>query len=217
MCQHAPLLQALRWQRKRPHEGDPPPGSDAQQHDNSSSSPQEAAPGNTASNSSSARPQLVLELQDPSEQPAALAVLSALYFVKPLHELLSELPQEQQLTTAVLADQWDVPRVSSAAAKLLAAAVDTPGGLSEAVQQQVMGATALPDCLQPLVKTILLSLCGDLEAVWADAGLQERLLGLSLYAMELLLSSNRLKVGCGVRVSPARPQSPLVPASTMHV
>ena len=36
---------------------------------------------------------------------------------------------------------------------------------------------------------------GDLEAVWADAELQKQLLGLSLPAMELLLSCGSLQVG----------------------
>jgi hypothetical protein len=134
-----------------------------------------------------------LELQDASEQQAALAVLQSLYVVKPLPELLSELSQEQQLQAAVLADKWQVPHVSSAAAQLLADASNA-GGLTETVQQRVLSAVALPDCLQPLLKSLLLSLFGDLEAVWADAGLWDKLLGLSLPAMELLLSCNELKV-----------------------
>jgi hypothetical protein len=140
------------------------------------------------------RSRLELELQDPSEQEAALAVLQSLYAVKPLPELLSELSHEQQLQAAVLADKWAVPHVSSAAAQLLAAAAKTPGALAEAVRQRVMQDPALPDCLQPLLKCVLLSSLGDLEAVWADAGLRDQLLALSLPAMELLLSSDELKV-----------------------
>jgi hypothetical protein len=52
------------------------------------------------------RHRLELELQDASEQQAALAVLQSLYAVKPLHTLLSELSQEQQLQAAVLADKY---------------------------------------------------------------------------------------------------------------
>jgi hypothetical protein len=88
-----------------------------------------------------------------------------------------------------------VPHVSSAATHLLADAVHIPGALAKAVQQRVLQDAALPDCLQPLLKSVLLSLFGDLEAVWADAGLQEQLLGLSLPAMELLLSCSWLQVG----------------------
>jgi hypothetical protein len=90
----------------------------------------------------------------------------------------------------VLADKWQVPHVSSAAAQLLAAAASTPGALAEAVQHRILSAEALPDCLQPLLKSVLLSLFGDLEAVWADAGLRDELLWLPLPAMELLLSCN---------------------------
>jgi hypothetical protein len=133
-------------------------------------------------------------LQDDSEQEAALAVLSSLYAVKPLPELLSELSQEQQLQAALLADKWQVPNVSSAAAQLLVAAANTPGALAEGVRHRVLAAAALPDCLQPLQQSVLLSLLGDLEAVWADAGLRERLLGLPLHSMELLLSRTELKV-----------------------
>ena len=140
------------------------------------------------------RARLELELQDASEQEAALAVLQSLYAVKPLPELLSELSQEQQLQAAVLADKWQVPHVSNAAAQLLTDAAKTPSTLTETVQQRVLGAEALPGCLQPLLKSVLLSLLGDLEAVWADAGLQEQLLRLSLPAIELLLSCDELKV-----------------------
>jgi hypothetical protein len=135
-----------------------------------------------------------LELEDESWQEAATAVLQSLYAVKPLPELLSELSQEQQLQVAVLADMWLLPNVSSKAAKLLADALNTADGLTDAVKQRILQGPPLPDCLQPLLKSVLLSLFGDLEVVWADAGLKERLLGLSLHAMGLLLSCNELKV-----------------------
>jgi hypothetical protein len=140
------------------------------------------------------RGRLELELQDASEQQAALAVLQSLYAVKPLPDLLAQLSQEQQLQAAVLADKWQVPNVSSAAAQLLVTAANTPDALAKAVQQTVLAAAALPECPQPLQERVLLSLLGDLEAVWADAGLRDRLLGLPLHAMELLLSCNELKV-----------------------
>lgn len=92
----------------------------------------------------------------------------------------------------MLADMWQVPHVSSVAAQLLADALT--GGLAGPVQQRMLQGPALPDCLQQLRKSVLLSQLGDLEAVWADAGLRERLLGLSLPAMELLLSCDELKV-----------------------
>jgi hypothetical protein len=140
------------------------------------------------------RGRLELELQDASEQQAALAVLQSLYAFKPLPKLLVQLSQEQQLQAAVLADQWQVPHVSSAAAQLLVTAANTPDALAEAVQQTVVAAAALPECLQPLQRSVLLSLLGDLEAVWEDARLRDMLLGLPLHAVELLLSCNELKV-----------------------
>jgi hypothetical protein len=159
-----------------------------------------------------------LELQDSSEQEAALAVLQSLYAVKPLPELLSDLTQEHQLQAAVLADKWQVPHVSSAAAQLLAAAANTPGALTDAVQQRVLSADALPDCLQPLLKNVLLSMFGDLEAVWADAQLLQQLWNVSLPAMELLLSCNELKVrqpsGC-VLLSPKQKSKILLGALTL--
>jgi hypothetical protein len=139
-----------------------------------------------------------LTLQDASEQEAALAVLQSLYAVEPLLELLellSQLSQEQQLQAAVLADKWQVPHVSSAAAQMLADAAHIPGALVKAVQQRVLQDAALPDCLQPLLKSVLMFMFGDLEAVWADAELQQQLLALSLPAMELLLSCGSLQVG----------------------
>jgi hypothetical protein len=53
---------------------------------------------------------------------------------------------------------------------------------------------AVPACLAPLLKKVLLSVFGDLEAVWADAALLKQLLGLPLHAIELLLSLDELKV-----------------------
>jgi hypothetical protein len=140
------------------------------------------------------RTEIELDLQDASEQEAALAVLQSLYAVKPLTELLSELFQEQQLQAAVLADKWQVPHVSTAVAQLLVEAAKTEGALAAAVQQRVLRDAALPECLQPLLKSVLLSLLGDLEAVWADCSLRDTLLGLPLHAMELLLSCDELKV-----------------------
>jgi hypothetical protein len=134
---------------------------------------------------------------DSGTPEAALAVLSSLYAVKPLPQLLSELSQEQQLQAAVLADKWQVPNVSSAAAQLLVVAANTPGALAETVKHSMLAVAALPDCLQPLQQSVLLSLLCDLEAVWADAGLRDRLLRLPLHTMELLLSSSQLKVRSG--------------------
>jgi hypothetical protein len=148
--------------------------------------------GPVSSSSSSKQPQLVLTLEDADQQPAALAVLQALYGVKPLPELLSELTQEQQLQAALLSDMWQVPDVGTAAANVLVGTAD--GQLSEAVTQSLMSMQAWPECLHVVAKKVLLSLLGNLEAVWADEALQTQLLGLPLHAMELLLSCDELKV-----------------------
>lgn len=146
-----------------------------------------------------------------------MAVLSALYLVKPVAELLSELPQEQQLHAALLADMWQVPAVSAATVQLLLAAAQGTGGLTDAAIKQYLGLEAHPDCLLPLLphtaaavlrsgqqpdkqveaalKRMLLRVLGDLEGVWADETLQKILLQLPLPAMELLLSCDELKVG----------------------
>jgi hypothetical protein len=55
--------------------------------------------------------------------------------------------------------------------------------------------TAVSDCLSLLLRQTLFGRFGDLEAVWADAGLRESLLNLPVQVMELLLSSDNLKVG----------------------
>lgn len=52
--------------------------------------------------------EVVLTLQDAEQLPAAMAVLAALYAVKPLPELLAELSDVQQLQAALLADMWQV-------------------------------------------------------------------------------------------------------------
>lgn len=186
----------LRWQHKRPREWlqdraspDHPPD-----HPAGSSSAQQADASTLQDGSNKAKPQLVLTLQDASEQAAAMAVLAALYLIKPLPELLSELTQEQQLQAALLADMWQVPGVSTAAAQALSEALDTEGGVSAAAGEKLLSLQAVPDCLQPLLKRALLALFGDLEAAWAAAHIRDGLLALSLPVMEALLSFDEIKV-----------------------
>jgi len=126
--------------------------------------------------------------------PAALAVLAALYGVKPTLELLSELTQEQQIHAAVLADMWQIDAVSTAAVQLLQSAAQSSDGLSTAASERLLSTTAYPDCLAPLVQVLLVNKLGDVEALWGDGELQELLLGLPLTLMELLLASNVLRV-----------------------
>jgi hypothetical protein len=118
------------------------------------------------------RPQLVLELEDASELPAAMAVLALLYGVR---KLLSGLSEEQQLQAALLAANWKLPHISTA----------------------VVGAfdDDMPTSLQPLLKQVLLAVFGNLEQSLADSDLRNMLFQLSLPNMELLLSSDELQVG----------------------
>jgi hypothetical protein len=66
----------------------------------------------------------------------------------------------------------------------------------QATLSQYNTLSAVPQSMLPLLEQILLTKYGDLEAVWAPGGgsLQESLLALPLYAMELLLASDKLKV-----------------------
>jgi hypothetical protein len=174
-------VQILRWQNKRPHEG-------------AFGDPAQTASTATCSsdNSSSKKPQLVVTLEDADQQPAALAVLQSLYHVPLESGLFPKLTQEQQLQAALLADTWQVPDVGAATASALSAAAD--GQLSETVTQELLSMQAVPECLEPMLKKVLLSKFGDLEAVWSDDALQQQLLGLPLHAIKLLLSCGELKV-----------------------
>jgi hypothetical protein len=136
----------------------------------------------------------VLTLQDASAKPAAMAVLAARYSAKPMPELLSELSQEQQLQAAMLADMWQLPAISTAAAAALSQTLSLQGKLSEAVTEQLLSLQAVPDCLQPLLKQVLLSVLGNLEQCWTDDDLWCTLINLPLSTMELLLSCDELKV-----------------------
>jgi hypothetical protein len=109
------------------------------------------------------------------------------------------------------------------AVQALAAAAASEQGLSAAALQVLAGMHARPACLVKLlpsivknssccklgttdlaaikaadtnssVERLLLAELGDLEAVWADAGLQQVLLALPLPALQLLLSSDQLQV-----------------------
>lgn len=163
------------------------------------------------------KPQLVLTLQHEDEQEAAMAVLASLYKIKPLPELLSKLTQVQQLQAAVLADVWGLPEVSTEAVRLLLATADTGAGLTYETVMYYSQMNAVPSCMVPLLPKVLavcldsstehtlgnyrsaaeqalLTVLGNLNAVWADAALQQLLLDLPLDMMQLLVSSSRLLV-----------------------
>jgi hypothetical protein len=140
----------------------------------------------------------------------------------PVPELLSELPQEQQLHVALLADIWQIPGVSTAAVQLLIQTAKADAGLTAAALDRFIQLEPKPNCLLPLfqsvveyeaqrtdqqsqatLKRLLLSVLGDLEAVWADSALRDALLALPLPAMTVLLSCTDLKVGGFAGIIPA--------------
>jgi hypothetical protein len=194
-------IQILRWQHHEKAADEPPPKRRRTRSSTAGTSKTEG--------SSSSRPQLVLELQDVSEEAAALVVLQSLYAVAPLHKLLTSLHQEQLLQAAVLADKWQLSDVSTAAVLMLQAST-----LSRKLLQHFVQLPAVPTLLLPLLdpvvsacmrdkgpgkgmagdaKRLLLSVLGDLEGVMGDAAHREALFTLPLHAMELLLSSDDLK------------------------
>jgi hypothetical protein len=169
-----------------------------------------------------AKQQFPITLPDASYEPAAMALLQGLYQVEPWSKLLDDLTPQQQVQAAVLADMWDLTAATEAALGVLqtVTVADNVYCLS-AVLEQLLSMEAVPDCLMPLFdscwkallgmystlaavpdsvlpvfENMLLSKYGNLEAVWGPAGavLQKSLLRLPLYAMELLLASDRLQV-----------------------
>jgi hypothetical protein len=149
----------------------------------------------TANSKDQAENKFTIFLLDLGYQPAAVAVLAGLYMVKPWSELFADLTPRQQLQAAVLADMWQLPAASHAAVELLQAATGHTA-IPSVVLEQLLSLDAVPHFLLTLFEQVLLSKYGNLEAVWAPGNtlLQDSLLALPLYAMELLLASDKLKV-----------------------
>ena len=199
-----PILQALRWATQ------------------SQGSSQPGRASNTASSIPKAAKRVHITLPDASGEPAAVAILAGLYQVEPWPKLLVDLTPRQQVQAAVLADMWQLPAASESAVAALQQTLDKddddhssffaayaphmiqPGAYSlrvSAVINQLISLPAVPDSLLPVLERALLSEYGHLDAVWnpewtcsAVASSQESLLALPLYAMELLLASDKLKV-----------------------
>jgi hypothetical protein len=121
------------------------------------------------------------------------------------------------------ADLLQVPRAAADAVWQLQAGLCHPDALSLAPMKELASLSAWPSCLLPVIRSlsysafsdpdfdaagdssssssitagirdVLVSALGDLEAVWRDLQLMEVLLSLPLSAMQLLLSSDRLRV-----------------------
>jgi hypothetical protein len=124
-----------------------------------------------------------------------------------------------QTPLQLVGDIWQIPWVTTAAVQLLVQMAKADAGLTAAayvgsfscapsptsccrcfsrwwrVQQGAhCGRPAVSAQFQPTIKRVLLSVLGDLEAVWADSALRDTLLALPLPAMAALLSCNDLKV-----------------------
>jgi hypothetical protein len=157
---------------------------------------------------------------DTAEQlPAAKAVIAAMYSVP---DALARLTLQQLVHVLRIADMLQADAAMQQAIQALAAA-DTDQCLPAAVFDALAALQTCPACLlQHLpallcrapcccgsttelaataaadssgsVQRLLLAWFGDLEAAWADMAYSELLLGLPLPAMQLLLSSDQLRV-----------------------
>lgn len=163
---------------------------------------------------------LTLQVASASERTAAEAVIATLYGV---HNALHSLEHEQLIQAVIIADTISALEVSEQAFKCLTTAVASEKGLSDAAMNMLAGLSNWPEYLLKLVPVIvshtsccnlllddlaallaadrnkfmqrlLVNVFGDLQAVWRDAKLKDMLLRLPCAAMQLLLSSNDLKV-----------------------
>jgi hypothetical protein len=140
-----------------------------------------------------------------------LAALAVLYHDE---DLFKQLPQQDLVSAVVYGDQLAIPRAVELGMQLLKEAAAGGEGTLECCKAMAALAT-LPACMLQLVPAVaaqcptqcsaeqrqlyqgaLVAALGDLEAVWTDQQLQEVLLALPLPAMELLLSSDQLRVVC---------------------
>jgi hypothetical protein len=125
---------------------------------------------------------------DSAEQlPAAEAVIAAMYGVP---DAISSLEQHHAVQVAAIADMVHAEAAGQQALQVLQEAAKSKEGLTQATLQALAGLPAWPNCLLQMVPFAF----ADLQAVWSDAQLQQLLLGLPLPAMQLLLSSDQLRV-----------------------
>uniref|UniRef100_A0A383VM69 BACK domain-containing protein n=1 Tax=Tetradesmus obliquus TaxID=3088 RepID=A0A383VM69_TETOB len=166
------------------------------------------------------RPKVYLTIESAEQQPAAVAVIAALYG-KP--DAISSLEQHQLVHTLVIADMIHADAAEQQALQALQAAAKSEQSLTAAALEALAALPEWPACLLQLLPHIvkhapccrdsaaaleavaaaddggrmqrmLLAVFGDLQGVWSDAQLQELLLGLPLPAMQLLLSSDELRL-----------------------
>lgn len=135
----------------------------------------------------------------------------------------SGLQHDQLVQALIIADMIDATESAEQASKCLQTAAASQQGISQAALNILAGLAAWPQCLQQLLpvlvanasccklrtadlaavlaadtnrlyQRILLSVLGDLQAVWRDENLKDMLMQLPCAAMQLLLSSDQLRV-----------------------
>jgi len=208
--QVSPEDQQSQEQQPQPKQG--------QQHQPQQAQSGPAGQGSRPQQAGQPRPQLVLHLDQPDHETAAVAVLAVMYGVQ---DALSELTQVQLVQAVVYADRLAVTAAERAAIKLLMQAAEAETGLTAEVLQELGCMSAWPQCLLPLlplvakqaqyplpsvdsssssssstchlIQQVLLLVLGDLWHVWHDVQLSSMLLALPLAALQLLLSSDQLR------------------------
>jgi hypothetical protein len=140
-----------------------------------------------------------------------LAALAVLYGNE---ELFREVPQQDLVSAVVYGDQLAIPRAVELGMQLLTkAAAAGQAGLTQECCRALASLPSWPACMLPLLPAVaarvdprsaaeqqqvyqgaLVAALGNLEAVWVDKQLRKLLLGLPLPAVELLLSSDLLRV-----------------------
>jgi hypothetical protein len=177
-------------------------------------------PSSSSAAAGAQRPTVQLTIQSAEQLPAAEAVIAAMYGVP---DAIKGLEQHQAVHAVVIADMVHAGAAGQQALQVLQAAAASDEGLAEAALQALAGLSVWPSCLLQLmpsimkhaaccrdstadtaavaasdagsrVQQLLVAAFGDLQAVWSDSQQQQLLLGLPLPAMQLLLSSDSLRV-----------------------
>ena len=112
---------------------------------------------------------VTLTLDSPHEESAALAILEAMYGVKPIPQILSESPCTQQLDIAVLADKLHLPAVCTPAVHGILTACKRSQSSAAAVAQHLASKQHVPGCLLPLVRQLFSSYDGAKDTFPVEA------------------------------------------------
>uniref|UniRef100_A0A383VEL0 BTB domain-containing protein n=1 Tax=Tetradesmus obliquus TaxID=3088 RepID=A0A383VEL0_TETOB len=175
--------------------------------------------GGSSIAASAQRPALYLTIDDAEQLPAAEAVIAEMYGVP---GAISSLEQQQAVHAAIIADKVRVEAAGQQAVQALQAAARSER-LTTAALQALAAVPDWPSCMLQLLpvilehapccrdstadlealaaadaggmtQQILLAVFGDLQELWSNAQLQALLGKLPRQAMQLLLSSDQLRV-----------------------